>query len=368
MPLVKKFVPPPPPAEQKEEPQAANTLPAGKVQDVAATPAKPTEAVRASEKQPPRTLREKIAEVEARITRQRRIMNLLKSVMPVVSAIIIRPGSAATPQEKAAAIDRMAVLASDATHRLMEACAPDLADRGWAQAEMFGVCANIVADEWRAGGDLDAAQVLLDPAFIEAFTSRAADMDARSLAWLSTPSSPPPVKDASDAASRVRLSLLKASVPLLLDIKRFSFWKQHLHADEPNRLASRLVERLAAIAAENTRRQVEAYGMEFEHRVSLYQGTIARTFQIARDEYRMLANRAVGEVNAVADRRQKSAIRYAWATEQKGDIVQMVAATADEMIRLLDGIVGKMVQDYRPDEVLAQKQGDSHQRLGMRRG
>lgn len=341
-PEIKKFVPPATGGNRQLTQEARAGAVSDGNREGAVSQARPGGAQAA-----PKSAAQAIAEMEAGIRRQRRIMNVIKSIMPIMSAIISKPGSASTPQDKAAAINRMAGVASEASALLMSSVAPDMANRGWANAEVFGACASIIANEWHNSGDVNSSQALLDPVFIESISTGLADMDSKSLKWLESAAVMPPIKNESDAASRIRLSLLKASAPLLLDINEFSFWKQHL--GETGRFSENLINILASVAAENANRQADNYGMNADHRISLWQGTIARTFEIARGEYRMIATRAFAESDGAPDAKIRNAIRRAWATDEKGDIVMMVSKTADTMLRLLDGIVEKTMTETNVD-------------------
>lgn len=298
----------------------------------------------------PRLTAEEVARSEQEVTRQRRVMNILKTIMPIVSAIITRPGSAASAEQKAEAINHLSSIALKSSRKLMESVAPDLSDKGWANASVFAMCASVVADEWRISGNTEGAQALLDPSFFRAITEGLSDTDEKSLKWMDSSGLIPPILNESDAATRIRLSLLKSSMPLLLDIRQFSFWKDRLGEDKPQKLFCALFDRLSAIAAENANRQADKYGISPEHRISLWQGTISRVFEIAQQEYRAVARKALAELNKAKDAEEKRQIRRAWASGQKGDIVAHVTKTAENMIYLLERVVSDATERMVIDE------------------
>lgn len=345
-PVVKKFVPPA--ASGTTDDQMAHQT-ASREPSVAANEpsgAAVKQAVSVTTRQPGKpTAAQTLAEMELRVTRQRRILNLVKSVMPIVRSIVVNPGAHASAADKANAINKMTRMATDASALLMAEVAPDLMEKGWANAESFRFCASIVGAEWQQSGSLDGANALLNHEFVSMIAAGFADADAKALKWLELSGNTPPIKSETDAATRIRLSLLKAAAPLALDVHAFSFWRQHLGGDEVKRLIASLTDRLSAVAAENANRQADDYGMDADNRIMLWQGAIARSFEIAREEYRTLANKAMSEVDAAADSKAKSSIRKAWATGEKGDVATLVAKTADNMIRLLDGIVSRTVND-----------------------
>lgn len=331
-PIVKKFIVPAPGVAPAPVPANDAIDPAARAGLDAKQPAKQSAA-------------QKLAEIEQGALRQRRILNLTKSVMPIVNSIIVNPGAHASATEKADAIRKMSDMAMAASALLLSKAAPSLADKGWANADAFMFCASIIGSEWRQTGSLSGAEALLDPGFAGTIAGSLADADEKSLKWLETSGNQPAIKNETEAATRIRLSLLKASAPLLLDVNSFSFWRQNIDKHEADKLAASLINNLSAVAAENSNRQADHYGMDADHRIMLWQGTIARVFEIAREEYRTLANRALSEVDGGIDKKAKSAIRKSWAIGEKGDIAMIVAKTADNMIRLLDGIVSNSVKD-----------------------
>lgn len=342
-PSVKKFTPP-------TDNPAGDQLPAQ-------TPIAPTEtkAVVETRSRGKKTAAQTIAELELKVTRQRRTMNIVKSIMPIVRSIIVNPGAYATSAEKANAINSMTSMATDASALMMVEIAPDLMEKGWANAEAFGVCTDIIANEWQQNGSLDGARDLLNPEFVKLVASGMADVDAKSLKWLENSGNVPPIKNETDAATRIRISLLKAASPLIADIRAFSFWKQHLGSEETQKFTAGLVDQLANIAAENANRQADSYGMDADHRIMLWQGTIARAFEFAREEYRVLAQKALNEVDAALDGKAKGAVRRDWATDNKEDVTLQVVKIADNAIRLLDGIVTRAISDAFDADAKPQK-------------
>jgi len=290
---------------------------------------------------------ERIAEIERRTMDQRRVLNTSKHIAPIVRAIITHPGSLADPQKKAEAINGMVQIASKASSRFMSDIAPDLSGKGWANAAAFGVCASMVASEWEKNGSCDHADQVLSPEFFRLITD-SLTKDEHAIKWLESSGNVSPAKNESEAATMIRMSLLKGFAPLLADIQAFSFWNNLIGPSEVESLTRKMCDTLASVAAENANRTADQNGIDADMRIMLWQNTIARTFSFAREEYRALASRAFAELDASPDAASRSVVRRKWA--KSDEIVASVAKCADNTIRLMDGIVEKLLNlaDEKP--------------------
>lgn len=287
-----------------------------------------------------KTAAERIAELEFKTTQQRRLMNMAKHVAPIISSIISNPGSSAKSADKAAAINKMVFLSLNSAVKLLRESAPELTDTGWANANAFGVCAKIVADEWQRGGSCEQTESLLTGKFFSDLSATLNSADAASFRWMETSGIEPPIRNESDAATRIRLTLSKSYAPLFMDVRSFSFWKNHIGERERDEMAKTLMDKLADVAARSANEIADANGICDSDRIVFWQSMIGRAFEFAREEYRTLAQKAFGEVDAAESKADQSAVRRRWAML---DVPSLVAASSENSMKMMNGIVSRYV-------------------------
>lgn len=284
---------------------------------------------------------DRIREAELINREQRRLINLSKSLFPIVSALITHPGQNAGATEKSVAINKMSNLAIKSSTMMIDVMASNMKDVAWINANSFRFCAGIIAKEWEETGDFNAVESLFTPEFFEKIKQGMMGADDRTKAFLDSACMTIPVRNESDAIGHIRMSLSKAFVPLSIMIDSFSFWKDRLGESEKEAFKSSLFNKLADVAADNANRVADQNGIEAQNRIYLWQGTINRVFDFASETYQNLKNSALNEVDdAKASNQSTSGIRKKWAvTPIDVDIVR----SADNSIRLLDGIVNRYI-------------------------
>jgi hypothetical protein len=313
-----------------------------------------------------KTASERLAEIELKVTRQRKLMNLSKSVAPIVSAIIVNPGSAAKAEEKASAIHRMTSLAMSSAEHLIAEVAPDLAGRGWVGADAVRLCAQIIATEWKSSGSCDSAESLLSSEFFKHIGTAIDGADGIALEWMGVSGNIPPIRNEHEAATRIRLSVMKGFAPLMADIQVFSFWKNKIGDDAVAAFCKDLLQRIADLAAQSANTIADENGISDTDRITLWQSTISRSFEFAREEYRSSVNNVFGLIDK-AGIDEKKEIRREYATSNI--ITDLIVKKTATSLRLLNGVVGHYVANISDADSYMRKEDSggyaSTKRAGM---
>ena len=302
-------------------------------------------------------LNEKAGDVES--VSHRVVMSALKAASPIIQATIITPGSHADPALRAAAISGMVRSAYTSAQQLMDALAPDLVSKGWARSEAFEFCAKIVSSEWIASQNVDAAASILNKDLLLQIRDNVLGADDVAHKWMEKIGSHPPIASHSDAATRIRMSLMKAATPMAIEINRFAFWQS---ASKRDLFLGEVIDAVSEFAARHANTLSDQFSIEPADRISLWQGDINRAFSFAIEEYRRIARVADDESNAAASNVSElpetgnadasRQVKSAWYKKAiSGDLTKDILSRVESNFKILDGVSERITHSIMASSV-----------------
>lgn len=278
------------------------------------------------------------------INDHRRVMSAMKAATPIIQAMIVDPGSNADAALRATAISEMVKASHAAAARMISILAPDLEDKGWARSDAFSFCASIIADEWKASKNIQLASSILDEELFNQMQSSVIGSDTNALSWMDKVGSHPTIIDHSDAATRLRMSLMKAGSTMVMEINRFAFWQ---NAEKRAQFIESMVDELGEFAARHSNQLADQYAMKPEDRISFWQGNLHRAFAFAVEEYRRIAVMANDNVDAVASKTSDENVitkeKASWFKKAtSGEIQHDILSKVSSNFTILDGIANRL--------------------------
>lgn len=277
----------------------------------------------------------------------RRTMSALKASSHIVRAMIVSPGSSADPAARAAALGEMVAAAHASAEKLIDILSPDLKTKGWARSEAFEWCSKLVAAEWMDSHDVLRAAAVIDEAVLEEIRRSIANANNKSLTWMDSVGKYPVITNHNDAASRIRMSLMKASLDLMIEVDRFAFWQGGAQLQN---FKMKLIDEMFDFAAEHANKISDAYSFSPEDRIYLWQGDVNRVFNFAHEEYKrqsMLAQAEDDDCGSDIETRRK------WFEKAKGGaILKVILSNVSSNMSILDGIADRVAQKMASDKAV----------------
>lgn len=278
------------------------------------------------------------------INDHRRVMSALKASSPIIQAMIVAPGSNADAGMRAAAISDMVKASHVAAECMIDTLAPDLKGKGWARSDAFLFCAGVIAEEWKATKNIGLATSIIDEELLEQMQASVLGSDSKALNWMDRVNEYPPIIDHCDAATRLRMSLMKASTPMVMEINRFAFWQ---NAEKRTQFIESMVSNISELAASHANEMADKFAMSPEDRISLWQGDLQRVFVFAIEEYRCVAQIATSNVEAIAkDTIDESLVRNEQVTwfrkAASGEIQRDILSKVISNFAILDGVANRL--------------------------
>lgn len=253
-----------------------------------------------------------LSEPAAKILRedaQKRRLALLRIASPIVGAVIHDPGMNPRNKDKVVALmSSMIDYAIDEARALLASSFADIGGRGWVKSQVFELVISHVAEEWRNNGK--ALQAGDFAAVMDVVTK---NENKRALDWLEKSGNTTPIRNENDAASRIRLSVIKSIGDLHSSISQFSFWGEKLNPEAKVSLEKSMVEKIGEIVAEEANVFSDSRGLSGESRVMLWQSLINRVFHIANEEYLLLSKEVLRSVGETAEPSARARLRKEWA-------------------------------------------------------
>lgn len=272
------------------------------------------------------------------------VMSALKAASPIIQATIIAPGSHADPALRAGAISGMVKQAYLSASDLMETLAPDLASKGWARSEAFEFCAKIVSSEWIASQEIDFSSnphpLSLNKDLFMQLQKNVLGADDAAHKWMEKIGSYPAITSHSDAATRIRMSLMKSATPMVIEINRFAFWQNLSKRDI---FVGEMVDAVSEFAARHANTLSDQFAMLPADRISLWQGDLNRAFTFATEEYRRIAQVADNESDAAPDESSSTKVKSGWYKKAvSGDLTRDILSRVESNFKILDGIADRI--------------------------
>lgn len=281
-------------------------------------------------------------EVDSLPVSPKQVLSMVRAITPVIHAMIINPGSDARADIKAGAIISMVKSAHDSSAMLMKELMPDLSKTPWARSEMFSFCTNIIAKEWLSSPEQNASSNIIDEAFVSTIRESLTKTHADSLAWMEKVGEYPPIVSNSDAASRIRVSVMKASQPMVMEMNRFAFWQSE--KIKPS-FISDCIEKIVEVAASHANKIADEYSMTPEFRITLWQGDINRAFLFAIEEYKRKSTQAIESIESIdkSNTTLISAKKFEWyQTAKSGTLINEIAERVSDNFLIMDGVANKI--------------------------
>lgn len=254
---------------------------------------------------------------------QRKWMGILKTVEPLMTAIIRHPGVVAESQTKAEAL-RLLIDGSRSMAADLSSLVPD---GTYMKGQISQVAANLMADWWVSGRGVGQNEI------VGMLKSAAETTDfADATAWMTEESWPQQVESADDARSRLRVSLLRALGTIA------PLTASPLLARQQD-LLSRAASEILRIATQSNQRYLD---VSANYRLMQNQGDINRVAALFEAELR----RAGGELARQFNDRLRvdgKAAAQTWLDANIGERIDTAFANTEKsfvsLIRIVDGII-----------------------------
>ncbi len=240
---------------------------------------------------------------------QQSFLGAFRCTAPMISAVISNPGIASSETARIDALSSLIAHSLVVSDSIARECCPDISNYGWVRQQLLSLTSKMIGDEWKTtGGNVNFA---LSMAGIGLAVK---DSGAYALNWLDKSGNIPPVRNETDAASYIRLSVAKGYAPLFREIQEFSFWKNRIDKNAPLAIGKRLCAFVMEKSAHHANTLADANGINPEVRVMYWQSVIGRMFEMTLDVYKKAAHDAKNAVEKTDDLADRSAIRKKFAT------------------------------------------------------